>query len=62
MSEDVTLDIGSLMDYTGQGKCEVLWCTDDTAARYRDQLRTWATSRNWAVTDEDEDCFVIRRI
>ena len=44
---DVTLDIGALMEYSGQGKCLWLVCAQDTAARYSDQLRTWATSRNW---------------
>ena len=45
----VTLDIRSLMEYSGQGKCGVVEFYIDTAAE--NQLRTWAqaTSRNWEV-------------
>ena len=45
----VTLDIRSLMEYSGQGKCRRIECHYDTAARYSDELGTWATSRHWTV-------------
>ena len=55
--KEVTLDIRDLMEYSGQGKCRGLEVyREDTAARYKEQLRTWATSRNWEVTQDDEDC------
>ena len=57
----VTLDIRDLMKYSGQGKCRKMGCYNDTAPRYREQLRTWATSRNWRVTHDDEDYFDILR-
>ena len=47
---DVTLDIRVLMEYSGQGKCRKLICNYDAATRYREQLKTWATSRNSEVT------------
>ena len=53
LNKDVTLDIRDLMEYNGHGKCEEVWCYYDTADRYREQLRTWATSRNWEVTCDD---------
>ena len=46
LHREVTLDIRALMEYSGQGKCRGVWCNDDTAPRYRDKLRTWATSKN----------------
>ena len=56
LNNEVTLDIGGLMDYSGQGKCEVLKCwADDTADRYREQLMTWAKSRSgcgWEWSDD----------
>ena len=61
----VTLDIRDLMEYSGQGKCRSVECHRDTADRYREQLRTWATSRNWEVTcgDDDDDWrFIIERM
>ena len=54
----VTLDIRDLMEYNGQGKCREVWCDSDTADRYKEQLRTWATSRNWEVTPDLDDSFL----
>ena len=62
LEEGVTLDIGGLMEYSGQGKCQEVECHYDTAATYRDKLRRWATSRNWAVTSEAEYIIIIERI
>ena len=47
---DVTLDIRVLMEYNGQGKCRKLICYNDAALRYNDKMRTWAKSKNWGVT------------
>ena len=56
---EVTLDIKILMEYSGQGKCMQVWCAIDTANRYREQLRTWTTSRNWEVTSNNDYYFII---
>ena len=59
----VTLDIGVLTQYSGQGICGQVECRDGTAARYSDQLKIWATSKYWEVTDEhDENYIFIYRI
>ena len=60
----VTLDIRDLIEYNGQGKCRQMECFRDTADRYKEQLRTWATSRNWEVTQGDDDDwrFIIERM
>ena len=52
----LTLDFRILRKYNGKGKCRKASCI--SMNRYRDQLRTWAKSRNWTVTDD----FVIERI
>ena len=57
-----TLDIRDLMEYNGQGRCRKVKCTFETKDRYREQLRTWAMSRNWTVTDDDKFWFIIERI
>ena len=59
--EGVTLDIKALMEYHGQGRCRELQCYNDTAGIYRKQLKTWATSRNWEVTNLHEKKFVLER-
>ena len=62
LDEEASLDITDLMEYSGQGKCRVLWCYTDTADKYREQLRTWATSRNWEVTRDSYCFFNIERL
>ena len=58
----VTLEIRNLIEYSGQGKCSRVVCYDDTKDRYVEQLRTWATSRNYTMTCELDGYFVIERI
>ena len=57
----VSLDIQGFMGYGGQGKCRRVECYSETADRYKEQLRTWTVSRNWAVT-WDGFSFTIDRI
>ena len=54
LDEGVTLDIGALAKYDGQGKCRELKCYLDTRTRYREQLINFATSINWKVTNDNE--------
>ena len=58
----VTLDIRNLIEYSGQGKCRVVRCYSDTAQKYREKLRTWASSKNWEVISDDNYCFNIERM
>ena len=62
LSEDVRIDIRAVMEYSGQGKCEVVKCFYDSAARYKEDLRTWAQGRNWTVVFDDENFFNMMRI
>ena len=50
-THDVTLDIEALAKYSGHGRCRALYCMDDNAARYKEDLRIWNQSINWEVTD-----------
>ena len=49
LSDEVTLDMEALAKYSGQGVCRQveIEVNTDTAARYREDLLTWARSRNW---------------
>ena len=63
LTEGMTLDIRDLMEYNGQGKCSKVGCLDDTADRYKEQLRTWATSNNWtAEFDYQLRSFLAKRV
>ena len=58
----MTLDVEALMAYSGQGECGEVEGEDEAGARYREYLRAWAASRNWAVTEGEDDYFHIGRI
>ena len=51
---EVTLDIEALTEYSGQGRCWEVRLWDETVARNREELRTWAKSRNWHWRIENE--------
>ena len=43
---DRTSDIRAVLEYNGQRICRIVKCLSETEMwRYREQLRTWATSR-----------------
>ena len=57
----VTLDMEmeTLAEYSGQGVCSEVMLYGDTAVRYKEELVTWARSRNWRVhTDKHCHCIV----
>ena len=61
--EESILDIRALTEYDGQGKCFMVSCINErgiNGVRYREQLRTWATSRNWKVVDNENVMFMKR--
>ena len=60
MNDGLTLDIRVLIEYSGQGKCISLECKGDTENRYREKLRTWATSKKWQC--EDDQYFDFQRV
>ena len=57
-SSPLTRDDVDLTEYSGQGKCEVI-SQVGTAPRYRQQMKTWAQSRNWVVDYDDEYGFSV---
>ena len=63
LSGEVALDIRSLMDYSGQGKCRGVWCYSygSDRFRYREQLKTWAKSKNWEVMCDNDAIFSMVR-
>merc|ERR1711971_1337541 len=59
---NVTLDIEALVKYSGQGRCRDVACWGDTAARYREEMISWAKSRNWAVVNDREGLLQIKNL
>ena len=60
--ENVTLDIETLVKYSGQGMCRYVTCYEDTAARYRVEMISWAIRRNWAVDHDDKGLLSIQNL
>ena len=47
-----TLDIQTLVEYDGRGRCGEVECYNVTSAAYREEIKTWAGRINWDVTGE----------
>ena len=69
---DLTLEMETLTKYSGHGKCNKVMSDGESdlydflGAKYREELRSWATSKGWYVYDtevEDSDYayFVIQK-
>ena len=53
--EEVNLDIRTLTDYSGNGECHEVYCSD-SSENYREELRSWAGDRNWnTIIDRNDD-------
>ena len=61
LSLDLNVDIETLCQYDGQGRCRELWVWRDTRRIYRERLRRWGAEVGWAVTRDDNDWFIIER-
>ena len=57
----VTLDIQSLVEYDGRGRCDLVGCYGNTAATYRENIKTWAERINWRGRINRERRIVMRR-
>ena len=51
---DVSLDIRTLTQYSGEGKCGEVTCYDETADRYREEVMSWAARINWLDMEIDD--------
>ena len=47
LRDGVSLDLTTLTQYSGHGKCERVWCYGESADRYREVVRSWAQRMNW---------------
>ena len=48
---DLELDIEALAEYSGRGRCRGLRLWEDTKKKYKQELKTWARSKNWTVEE-----------
>ena len=57
----VTLDVEDVTHYDGKGKCEVIWCYNDTGCQYREKLSRLAKKINWIVKEGENGSVMIAR-
>ena len=48
----VTLDIEALAEYSGQGVCREVYLDFGAEDKYREEMETWARSRNWTIEQD----------
>ena len=58
---EVTVDISTLVIYSGRGKCKMVNFYLDTAVKYREEVRRWAQRISWTVTNDDSFQIIIER-
>ena len=58
---EVSLEREALSEYSGQGVCREVSLWNDTAARYKEELKQWAGNRNWRVTKDTDEMFYVER-
>jgi len=61
MGSEVTLDIEALTQCSGQGMCREVQLCIDTADRYRDEMETWAKSRNWRLEYVEDALLILNK-
>ena len=60
---DLTLEMETLTKYSGHGKCNKVMSDGESdfydflGAKYREELRSWATSKGWYVYDSEVEDF-----
>ena len=57
----VTVDISTLVTYEGRGKCKKVTFYNNTAKKYREEVRGWAQRISWRVTRDDSNRIFIKR-
>ena len=66
LGSDVVLDIRTLSEYNGQGKCRQLQAGGKyygkRAVRYRKELTSWARSRDWEMIINEFTILVITAV
>ena len=58
---EVTLNISTLVTYDGRGKCKKIRFYNNTAEKYREEVRRWAQRISWRVTSNVSDKIIIER-
>ena len=58
---EVTVDISTLVTYSGRGECKEVRFYDITAYKYREEIRRWAQRISWRVTQDNNSIIIIRK-
>ena len=61
LDRSVSLDMDTLAQYNGLGKCEEVLFWSVTTERYRDQLKVWAGNMGWRIEEANTGDIFIKR-
>ena len=51
LCDGVSVDVTTLTQYSGHGKCNWVRCYGDTGGRYREEVRSWGQRINWSLQE-----------
>ena len=51
LHDGVGMDVTTLTQYSGHGKCNWVRCYGDTGGRYRKEVRSWGQRINWSLQE-----------
>ena len=51
LRDGARIDLQTLLQYDGRGKCGEVKCHDDTRDTYKEEMKTWAARVNWGVEE-----------
>ena len=54
------LHIQTLVEWDGRGRCDEVRCSFDARDTYQQEMKTWADTINWIVTEQSY-CIWIKR-
>ena len=57
----VRLDLQTLMEYDGRGRCGQVTCYRDTGVTYKEEMRTWAARVNWDISEGENWMDMMRK-
>ena len=58
---EVTVDISTLVTYDGRGNCKTVEFSNDTAEKYREEVRRLPQRISWRVAREENNAIIIER-
>ena len=62
-SEKTLLDVTALIQYSGQGRCQLIDMIEDSddEEKYEDEMKNWAEDKQWSITNHSNSSLLLRK-